>query len=47
MRAKLLILVPLMVPCFAFSISLQAHHASRQVYEGKSITLMGVVTDYE
>jgi hypothetical protein len=46
-RAKLLILVPLLVCCFAFSASLQAHHASRQVYEGKSITLMGVVTDYE
>jgi Family of unknown function (DUF6152) len=46
-RTKLLILAPLLVCCFAFSTFLQAHHASRQVYEGKSITLMGVVTDYE
>jgi hypothetical protein len=36
-----------LVCCFAYAASLQAHHASRQVYEGKSITLMGVVTDYE
>jgi hypothetical protein len=46
-KAKVLILVPLIVSAFTFSTSLWAHHASRQVYEGKTITLMGVVTDYE
>jgi hypothetical protein len=46
-KAKVLVLVPVIVSCFAFASLLQAHHASRQVYEGKSITLMGVVTDYE
>ena len=47
MKAKVLVLLPVIVACFTFAISLRAHHASRQVYEGKSITLMGVVTDYE
>lgn len=47
MRAKVLITCALVACCFAFSASLQAHHASRQVYEGKSIMLMGIVTDYE
>lgn len=47
MRAKVLTIVPLLVWGFALAASLQAHHASRQVYEGKSVTLMGVVTDYE
>src|SRR5947209_18920762 len=46
-RAKVLLLVPVIVSVLTFSSSLWAHHASRQVYEGKSITLMGVVTDYE
>ena len=47
MKAKVLIFVPVIVSCFTFSSASWAHHASRQVYEGKSITLMGVVTDYE
>src|SRR5260370_28216340 len=46
-KAKVLILAPLLFSCLTFSTLLQAHHASRQVYEGKSIMLMGVVTDYE
>jgi len=46
-KAKVLILVPAIVSVFMFSSALRAHHASRQVYEGKSVTLMGVVTDYE
>jgi hypothetical protein len=46
-KAKVLILVPLLFSCLTFSTFLQAHHAARQVYEGKSIMLMGVVTDYE
>jgi len=46
-RAKVLLLVPVIVSVLTCSSSLWAHHASRQVYEGKSITLMGVVTDYE
>jgi hypothetical protein len=46
-RAKVLILAPLLISCLSLSTSLQAHHAARQVYEGKSIMLMGVVTDYE
>jgi hypothetical protein len=46
-RAKVLILVPAIASIFAFSGSSWAHHAARQVYEGKSIMLMGVVTDYE
>ena len=49
MKAKVLILalLPVIVSCFTLTDSLRAHHAARQVYEGKSITLMGVVTDYE
>ena len=47
MKPKVLVLLPVIVSCFACATSLRAHHASRQVYEGKSITLMGVVTDYE
>jgi hypothetical protein len=47
-KAKVLILAPVVVAgLFVFSSALWAHHASRQVYEGKSIMLMGVVTDYE
>ena len=46
-KAKVLIFVPAIVSVFMFSCALWAHHASRQVYEGKSVTLMGVVTDYE
>jgi hypothetical protein len=46
-RAKVLMFVPVIASFFTFSSSSWAHHASRQVYEGKSITLMGVVTDYE
>lgn len=47
MKAKVLILVPAIAGFLALSSVSWAHHASRQVYEGKSITLMGVVTDYE
>jgi hypothetical protein len=46
-KAKVLIVVAVIVCAFTFSGSLRAHHASRHVYEGKSVTLMGVVTDYE
>jgi hypothetical protein len=46
-KAKVLILAPVVAGLFVFSSALWAHHASRQVYEGKSIMLMGVVTDYE
>ena len=45
MKAKVLILV--IAASFAFSGLLWAHHGSRQVYEGKSITLKGTVTGYE
>lgn len=47
MKAKVLILVLAILSVLAFSTTSWAHHASRQVYEGKSITLMGVVTNYE
>ena len=48
MKAKVLMLAPVVAASFvAFSTASWAHHASRQVYEGKSIMLMGVVTDYE
>jgi hypothetical protein len=46
MKAKVLIIVSVVVSAFTFAVSSWAHHA-RQVYEDKSITLMGVVTDYE
>jgi len=47
-KAKVLMLAPVVAASFfAFSSASWAHHASRQVYEGKSIMLMGVVTDYE
>src|SRR5437660_10332662 len=46
-KAKVLIFVSVIVSLFVFFSASWAHHASRQVYEGKSITLMGVVTDYE
>jgi Family of unknown function (DUF6152) len=46
-KAKIRILIPIVAAFFAFSNVSWAHHASRQVYEGKSIMLMGVVTDYE
>jgi hypothetical protein len=47
-KAKVLMLAPVVAASFfAFSTASWAHHASRQVYEGKSIMLMGVVTDYE
>jgi len=47
MKPKVLILVALIFGSFTFGSSLWAHHASRQVYEGRSITLMGIVTGYE
>ena len=49
MKPKLLLSVAVAVvsSVLAFSDASWAHHAARQVYEGKSITLMGVVTDYE
>lgn len=47
MKAKVPIFVAAIVSVLMFSGALWAHHASRQVYEGKSVTLMGVVTDYE
>lgn len=45
MKTKVLIL--LIAGSFTFSSSLWAHHGSRQVYQGKSITLRGIVTGYE
>ena len=47
MKAKVLIFVPVIVSLLAYCSTSWAHHASRQVYEGKSVTLMGVVTGYE
>ena len=47
MKAKVLVSVPVILSLFLCCGTSWAHHASRQVYEGKSITLMGVVTDYE
>jgi hypothetical protein len=44
-KAKVLLLV--IAGSFTFTSSLWAHHASGQVYEGKSITLKGTVTGYE
>jgi hypothetical protein len=46
-KAKVLIVAPLLVSLFIVAGPAWAHHASRQVYEGKTIMLMGVVTDYE
>jgi len=46
-KPKVVVLAALISGSFAFSSSLWAHHASRQVYERKSVTLMGVVTGYE
>jgi hypothetical protein len=46
-KPKVLVPVLVVVTAVAFSTASWAHHASRQVYEGKTITLMGVVTDYE
>jgi hypothetical protein len=46
-KAKVLIFAPFLATLFTFGGPAWAHHASRQVYEGKSIMLMGVVTDYE
>jgi Family of unknown function (DUF6152) len=46
-KTKVLILIPAIAGFLTLSTVSWAHHASRQVYEGKSITLMGVVTDYE
>ena len=47
MKAKVLILVLIVVSFLTFSGASWAHHAARQVYESKTIMLMGVVTDYE
>lgn len=47
MKAKVLILASVIVSCLMLSGPSWAHHASRQVYEVKTIMLMGVVTDYE
>ena len=47
MKAKVLFPILVTVVALTFSGAAWAHHAARQVYEGKSITLMGVVTDYE
>src|SRR5256885_16680672 len=47
MKAKVLVLTAVFVSFITLASASWAHHASRQVYEGKSITLMGVVTDYE
>jgi hypothetical protein len=46
---KAKVLFPLLVTfgVLVFSTAARAHHGARQVYEGKTITLMGVVTDYE
>jgi hypothetical protein len=44
-KARILILA--IAGSLAFSGLLSAHHGSRQVYQGKSITLRGVVTGYE
>jgi hypothetical protein len=46
-KAKVLIVLTTIASGFAFSTLSWAHHASRQVYERKTIMLMGVVTDYE
>jgi hypothetical protein len=45
-KAKVLILVALL-SCSALPNSMEAHHASWQMYEDKSITLTGIVTNYE
>jgi hypothetical protein len=47
LKAKALIFAALIAASWTFSTSLSAHHAARQVYQDKSITLMGVVTGYE
>jgi Family of unknown function (DUF6152) len=44
-KARILILT--IAGSLAFSGLLWAHHGSRQVYQGKSITLRGIVTGYE
>jgi Family of unknown function (DUF6152) len=46
-KTKVLVLIAAIVSLLMLASASWAHHASRQVYEGKSITLMGVVTDYE
>ena len=47
MKTKVLMLTAVVVISFTISSSLWAHHASWQMYEDKSITLTGVVTDFE
>jgi len=47
MKAKVPVLIAVFVSFLILASASWAHHASRQVYEGKSVTLMGVVTDYE
>ena len=47
MKPKVLFPVLVAVAALTFSGAAWAHHAARQVYEGKTIMLMGVVTDYE
>jgi hypothetical protein len=46
-KPKVLLSLFVTLGTLASSGSAWAHHAARQVYEGKTITLMGVVTDYE
>lgn len=48
MKPKVMILTSALIfGSLTFSSSSWAHHASRQVYESKDITVMGVVTGYE
>jgi hypothetical protein len=46
-KAKVLFPLLITLAVLVFSNAARAHHAARQVYESKAITLMGVVTDYE
>jgi len=47
LKTKVLILAILIAGSWTFAGFLSAHHAARQVYQDRSITLKGVVTGYE
>lgn len=47
MKPKVRFPILVTVAALTFSGAAWAHHAARQVYESKTIMLMGVVTDYE
>lgn len=47
MKFRILILLPVVVISLAFCNSSFAHHAAMQAYEDQTITLMGIVLNYQ